>query len=69
MFFHKYGGANIAVTNFLLHFSLFLATKENMKEDNGKTGHAQIIWIILCHFLNCPITCPVGQVYYCTDNP
>ena len=27
--------------------------------------HSQGIWIILCHFTNCPIIYPVVPVYYC----
>ena len=53
--FHRNGGENVVVTNFLSHFSMFVPTKATVKLDNGKTGHAQGIGIILCHFLTVPL--------------
>ena len=67
--FHKYGGENIAVTNCMSYFSIFVPTKATAKLDNVKTGHAQGIGIILCHFSNCHIIYPVGTVYYCPVQP
>ena len=60
--FHKYGGENVAVTNWMSHFPMFVPTKATMKLANGNTGHAQGIGIILCWFPNCFIICPVGPV-------
>ena len=67
--FHKDGGANIAVTNCMSQFSIFVPTKSTIKLDNRNTGHAQGIGVILCHFLNCSIIYPVGPVYYCPGHP
>ena len=53
VFFHKYGGVNVAVTNFMSHFSMFVTTKATVKLANGNTVHVQGIGIILCHFPNC----------------
>ena len=63
--FHKNGGANVGVTNFISHFSMLLPTKANVKLDNENTGNDQVIGIILCHFTNWPIIYPVGPIYYC----
>ena len=35
--FHKYGGENVAVTNFMSHFSMFVPTKATAKLANGNT--------------------------------
>ena len=51
--FHKDGGANVAVTSFMSHFSLFVPTKAAVKLANGNMGHAQLIGIILCRFSKC----------------
>ena len=67
--FHKYGGANIAVTNFMSHFYMFVPTKYTVKLDDGNTRHAQGIGIILCRFTNFSIIYLVGPVYYCPGNP
>ena len=67
--FHKDWGANVAVTNWRSHFSMFIPTKATMKLANGNTGHAQWIGIILCCFTNCSIIYPVGPVYYFTGHP
>ena len=67
--FHKYGGANVSVTNWMSHFSMFVPTKDTVKLSNGNTGHSQGIGIILCHFPNCSIIYPVGPVYYCPGHP
>ena len=67
--FHKYGGVNSAVTNFMSHFSMFVSTKATVKLSNGNTGNAQGIEIILCIFTNCSIIHPVGPVYYCLGHP
>ena len=66
MLFHKYGGANVGVTNFISHFSMLVPTKSNMKLANVNTGHAQGIGTILCCFPNCTIIYPVGTFYYFT---
>ena len=67
--FHKNGGVNVAVKNFMSHFSMFVSTKSTMEPANGYTVHAQGIGIILCHFPNCFIICTVLPVYYCTYHP
>ena len=67
--FHKDGGANVAVTNCMSHFSMFVPTKATVKVANGNTGHAQVIGIILCLLPNCSIIYPVGPVYYFPDHP
>ena len=67
--FHKDGGANVSVTNFMSHFSMFVPTKATVKLANGNTGHAQGIGIVLCRFPNCLIIYPVGPVYYCPVHP
>ena len=67
--FHKDGGANVAVTNCMSHFSMFVPTKATVKLANGNTVHAQGIEIILCHFPIYPIIYPVGEVYYCPGYP
>ena len=65
MLFHKDGGANAAVANFMSNFSMFVLTKATVKPENRKTGHAQVIGIILCCFPNCYIIYPEVPVYYC----
>ena len=45
--FHKYGGANDAVTNCMSHFSMFFPTNSTVKLDNGNTGHDQLSGIFL----------------------
>ena len=45
--FHKNGGSNVAITNCMSHFSMSAPTMATMKLDNGNTGHAQGIGIIL----------------------
>ena len=67
--FHKYGGANVSVTNSMSKISIFVPTKDTVKLDNENKGHAQGIGIILCLFSNCSIIYPVGTVYYCTGHP
>ena len=69
MLFHKDGGENIAVTNCMSHFSMFVPTKATVKLANGNTVHAQGIEIILYSFPNCLIIYPVGPVYYCPGHP
>ena len=67
--FHSDRGANVSVTNCISHFSMFVPTNATVKLANGKTGHAQGIWIILCHYPNCSIIYIVGPVYYCPGHP
>ena len=67
--FHKYGGGNVAVTNCMSHFSMFVPTKVTVKLANVNTVHDQIIGIILCHFPNCSIIYPVVPVYYYPGHP
>ena len=69
MLFHKYGGANVVVTNFMSRFSMFVPTKATVKVSNGNTVHAQGIGIILYRFPNCLIIYPVGPVYYFPGHP
>ena len=63
--FHKYLGENVAFTNCMSRFSMFVPTKANVKISNGNTGHAQGIGVILCRFPKCSIMYSVGPVYYC----
>ena len=67
--FHKDGGDNIAVTNCMSHFSMFVPNKAMVKLANVNTVHSQVIGIILCCFPNCSIIYPVGPVYYCPGQP
>ena len=67
--FHKNGGANAAVKNCMLHFSIFVPTKATMKSANGNTVHAQLIGLVLCSFPKCLIIYSVGPIYYCPGQP
>ena len=67
--FYKYVRENVAVTNCMSHFSMFVPTKSDVKLANGNMGHAQVIGIILCHFTNFTIIYPVVPVYYCPGHP
>ena len=69
MFFNKYGGLNIVITNWFLNFSILVPTRANINFYDGNTGHAQVIGIILCKFPNCSNIYTLGPVYYCTDHP
>ena len=62
--FHKHGGENVAVTNFMPPFSMSVPTKATVEFSNGNTVHSQGIDIILCHFPNFSIIYPVGTFYY-----
>ena len=66
---HKYGGANVAVTNLMSYFSMFVPKKATVKLANGNTGHSQGIGIILYHFPNCSVIYPVGPAYYFPGHP
>ena len=46
------------------HFSMCVPTKSTVKFSNGNTVHDQLMETILCYIYNCPITYPVGPVYY-----
>ena len=48
---------------------MFVSTKATVKLDNGNTGHAQWIGIILCCFPNRSIIYTVGPVYYFPGHP
>ena len=50
VWFHKYRGSNVSVTNFMSRFSLFVPTKATMKLANGNRVNAQGISIILLFF-------------------
>ena len=52
VFLHKYGGANVSVTNFMSHFSMTIPTKADVGFSSGNMGHAQLIGIILYSFNN-----------------
>ena len=69
MLFHKSGEENVAVTNCMSHFSMFVPTKATVKLDNEDTGNDQGIEIILCCFTYCYIIYPMGPVYYCPGHP
>ena len=61
MFFHKYVESNVAVTNCMSHCSIFVPTKATVKLDNGNTGRAQGIRVVifLSHFTY------GGVIFYC----
>ena len=63
MLFCEYGGNNFSVTNCMSHSSMFVSTKAILKLANGNTGYVQVIGVILYHFPNLPIICPVGPLY------
>ena len=65
--FHINGGQNVAVTNCLSHFSMFVPTKATVKLANGNTVHAQGIGIILCRSPNCSIIYTMEPDYYFPD--
>ena len=67
--FHQYFGENVAVTNFVSQFSMFVPTKYDVKLANGNMGHDQVIGIILSRFTNCTILYVVVLVYYCPGHP
>ena len=67
--FHKDGGANVSVKNWISCFSMFFPTKATVKLANGNTWHAQGIGIILCRFPNFSILYTVGPVYYFPVHP
>ena len=69
MLFHIYGGENVAVTDCMSQFSLFVPTKATVKLSNGNMGYAQGIGIILCNFTNDLIIYMMGTVYYCPGYP
>ena len=69
MLFHKDGGGNVAVTNCMSHFSMFVPTKATIKSAYGNTGNAQGIGNILFQFTNYSVIYPVGTVYYCPGHP
>ena len=63
--FHKYGENNIAITNCMLYFSMFIPTKAHLKLSYGNKVNTHLIGIILCHFPILPIIHPVVLVCYC----
>ena len=67
--FHKDGGVNVAVTNWMSHFSMLVPTNSTVKLAHGNTRYAQGIGIILCCFPNCMIIYPVAPVYYFPGHP
>ena len=67
--FHKYEQENVAVTNFMSQFSMFVPTKGTVKLTDGNMGHDQVIGIIYCRFPDCSIIYPVGTVYYFPGYP
>ena len=46
VFFNKYGGAIFGVKNGLLHFSMFITTKFNIKSAGGNMGDSQGVGIV-----------------------
>ena len=67
--FHRYGGMNVTLKDYMSHFSMFVLTKSTVKFPNENTGHTQGIGIFLCHFPDCPIIYTVVPVCYCPCNP
>ena len=43
---------------------MFVPINANIKFANNNKVHAQVIGIILCHFINRPIIYPVAPFYY-----
>ena len=50
MFFHKYGGTNVPVTNFISHVYMLVPTKSDVKLTKVNMRLAQVIGIILMLF-------------------
>ena len=48
--FHKYGGADVPVKNFISHFSMLVPTKSYVKLAKVNMGLTQVIEIILMLF-------------------
>ena len=69
VFFHKYRGNNVGVTNCMSYFYIFVTTQDNVKLANDNMGHVQGIGITLNNFQNCPIINPMGPVYQCPGHP
>ena len=67
--FHEKRGANVAVTNCMSNFYMFVSTKATVKMANGNMGYDQGIGIILYLFPNSSIIYPVGTVYNCLVHP
>ena len=66
--FHKYGEANVAVKNFMSHFSMFVPTKDNVKLANGNTGNEQGIGIIYVTFLTVRLYIHLDQLIIVSVN-
>ena len=60
---------NVAVTDCMSYFSMFVPTKATVKIANEKRGHSQEIGINLCNLSYFPIIYPVVLVYYCPGHP
>ena len=69
VYFNKYGGRNLYVTNYMSHYSMFVPIKATVKLAIGNTVHAQLFGITLCPFPNCPGIYIVVTVYYCPGHP
>ena len=69
LLFHKGVGENVAVTNSMSNFSMFVSTKATVKLSNGNTGHAQGIGIILCPFPEFSMIYLVRPFYYFPGHP
>ena len=69
VFFHKDGRENVAFTNCISHFYIFVPTKATTKLANVNMVNDQEIEIILCCFTNCSIIYPLGPVYYFQGYP
>ena len=67
--FHKYGGANVGVTNCLSCFPMLVPNISNVKLADGNMDHAQGIGNILCQFTKLPVIYPVRPVYYFPGHP
>ena len=63
--FNEYEVVNVAVTNYMPHYSMSAPNKATAKLANGNTGYSKVIEIILCCFTKCTIIYPVGPAYYC----
>ena len=68
MLFHKYIGSKVGVKNSCHDFQ-YSSKPSPMLLDNGNTGHAQLIRIILCCFIDFPIVYPAVTVYYWPGHP
>ena len=59
--FHKDGGANVAVTNCMSHFSMFVPTKATVKLANGTQDMPKVLGLFYVVFLTVPLYIQLDQ--------